>query len=39
VSAEPDSLILQMLRDMRAEIGDMRSEMATKSDVATSARR
>ena len=34
MSAEPDSLILQLLRDMRAEIGDMRSDMATKADVA-----
>ena len=31
---EPESLILQLLRDMRAEIGDMRATMATKSDVA-----
>lgn len=31
---EPESLILQLLRDMRAEIGDIRGEMATKSDVA-----
>lgn len=34
MSAEPESPILQMLHDMRAEIGDMRSEMATKTDVA-----
>ena len=34
MSPEPDSLILQLLRDMRAEIGDMRAEMATKTDVA-----
>ena len=34
MSPEPESLILQLLRDMRAEIGDIRSEMATKSDVA-----
>ena len=34
MSDEPESLILQLLRDMRAEIGDMRSEMATKSDIA-----
>lgn len=34
MSPEPESLILQLLRDMRAEIGDMRAEMATKSDVA-----
>ena len=41
MSAEPESLILRMLRDMRAEMGDMRTEMggmraemATKSDIA-----
>lgn len=41
MSDEPESLILQLLRDMRAEIGDMRSEvggirseMATKGDIA-----
>ena len=34
MSDEPESLILQLLRDMRAEIGDMRSVMATKSDIA-----
>ena len=34
MSAEPESLILQLLRDMRAEIGDMRETMATKADVA-----
>ncbi len=34
MSAEPESLILQLLRDMRAEIGDVRAEMATKTDVA-----
>lgn len=33
MSDEPESLILRMLRDMRAEMGDMRSEMATKSDL------
>ena len=33
MSDEPESLILQMLRQMRAEIGDVRSEMATKSDI------
>ncbi len=31
---EPESLILPLLRDMRAEIGDMRATMATKADVA-----
>jgi hypothetical protein len=34
MSTEPENLILRMLRDMRAEIGDIRSVMATKSDVA-----
>jgi len=41
MSTEPENLILRMLRDMRAEIGevraeigDVRSEMATKSGVA-----
>jgi hypothetical protein len=40
MSTEPASLILRMLRDMRAEIGEMRAEMAdvhsvmaTKSDL------
>ena len=34
MSTEPESLILRLLRDMRAEIGDIRLEMATKSDIA-----
>lgn len=34
VSNEPESLILQLLRDMRAEIGGVRATMATKTDVA-----
>lgn len=41
MSDEPDSLILQMLRQMRADMGEMRSEigdirenMATKRDIA-----
>jgi chromosome segregation ATPase len=34
MSNEPDSLILRILRDIRAEMGEMRSEMATKSDLA-----
>ena len=41
MSAEPESLILQLLRDMRAEIGgvradmaDLRSVAATKTDIA-----
>ncbi len=34
MSDEPESLILQLLRDMRAELGDVRAEMATKGDLA-----
>lgn len=41
MSSEPESLMLQLLRQMRAEIGelrtdvtDMRSVMATKDDIA-----
>jgi hypothetical protein len=34
MSNEPDSLILQMLRQMRAEMGDIRENMATKADIA-----
>ena len=34
MSPEPESLVLQILRDMRAEIGDMREKMATKEDLA-----
>lgn len=34
MSEEPDSLILQLLRQMRAEMGDMRADMATKNDIA-----
>jgi hypothetical protein len=30
---EPASLILELLRQMRAELGDVRSEMATKADL------
>ncbi len=33
MSTEPDNLVLQLLRDMRAEMGDMRAEMATKADL------
>ena len=40
MSPEPESLVLQFLRDMRAEIGDMRAgmtdmraEMVTKADL------
>lgn len=34
VSDEPESLTLPLLRDMRAEIGEMRATMATKADLA-----
>ena len=34
MSTEPDNLVLQLLRDLRAEIGDMRAETATKADIA-----
>lgn len=34
MSGEPESLILQLLRDMRAEIGEVRADMATKTDLA-----
>lgn len=34
MSDEPDSLVLRMLRDMRAEMGGMRAEMVTKKDLA-----
>jgi hypothetical protein len=30
---EPENLILKILRDMRADMGDMRAEMATKADI------
>ena len=33
MSPEPDNLVLQLLRDMRADIGDVRAEMATKADI------
>lgn len=32
MSDEPESLILQMLRQMRAEIGEVRSSLSTKID-------
>jgi hypothetical protein len=32
---EPTSLILELLRQMRAELGDMRLDMATKADLAS----
>ena len=31
---EPESPVLQLLRDIRAEMGDMRAEMTTKNDLA-----
>ena len=34
MSEEPESLILQLLRAMRSEIGDVRATMATKADLA-----
>ena len=33
-TGDPDSVILRLLRNMRAEIGDIRAEMATKKDIA-----
>lgn len=33
MSNEPESLILQMLRQMRAEIGDIRENMVTKAEL------
>ena len=33
MSTEPDNLVIQLLHDMRSEIGDMRAEMATKADL------
>ena len=35
MTEEPASLILELLRQMRAELGDVRSEMATKADLAS----
>ncbi len=35
MTEEPESLILELLRQVRAELGDVRSEMATKSDLAS----
>jgi hypothetical protein len=31
---QPENLVLQLLRDMRSEIGDIRQNMATKADLA-----
>jgi hypothetical protein len=33
MTEEPESLIVELLGQMRAELGDVRSEMATKSDL------
>jgi hypothetical protein len=33
MSEEPASLILELLHQMRAELGNVRSEMATKTDI------
>ena len=33
MTEEPARLILELLRQMRAELGDVRSEMATKTDL------
>jgi len=35
MTEEPASLIVELLRQMRAELGDVRTEMATKADLAT----
>ena len=32
--AEPENLVLTILREMRTDIGDIRAEMATKTDIA-----
>jgi hypothetical protein len=34
MSREPESLVLQFMRDIRGEIRDIRAEMATKGDLA-----
>ncbi len=35
MTEEPASLILKLLRQMRAELGDVRSDLATKADLAS----
>jgi hypothetical protein len=35
MSEEPASLILELLRQMRAALGDVRSDMATKANLAS----
>ncbi len=32
--AEPENLVLNLLREVRGEVGDIRKDMATKSDIA-----
>jgi hypothetical protein len=32
--SEPENLVLKLLREMRGDIGDIRKDLATKSDVA-----
>ncbi len=34
MGGEPENLVLALLREMRAEMADMRAEMATKSELA-----
>ncbi len=34
MSAEPENLVLELLRKMRADMSDMRADMATKADIA-----
>lgn len=34
MTSEPESLILHLLREMRAEMADMRQQMATKAELA-----
>jgi uncharacterized coiled-coil DUF342 family protein len=34
MAGEPENLVLELLRALRGEIADIKSEMATKSDVA-----
>jgi hypothetical protein len=35
MTEEPESLILELLGQMRAELGDVRPDMATKADLAS----
>ena len=32
--SEPENIVLMLLREMRGEVGDIRKDMATKSDLA-----